>query len=336
LDGSLGLDDGDGGVDILGDYVSTVHETASHVLSVSGVALGHHVGGLEDGVGDLSNGELLVVGLLGGDHGGIRAKHKVDARVGHQVSLELSDIDVQGTIETERGSQGRDDLSNQSVKVGVGGSIDVEGSLADIVDGLIVEHEGNISVLEERVGREHRVVRLNYGSGHLGGGVDAEIELGFLSVVNGESLKEERTETRSCSTTNGVEDEETLETSALIGQLSHSVKAEVDNFLTNGVMTTGIVVGGIFLSSDELLGVEQLTVGSSPDLIDHSGLQIQEDGTGNVLAGTSLREEGVEGIISITNGLVGGHLSIRLDSVLQAIELPAGISDLGTSLSNVD
>jgi len=71
LDGSLGLDGGDGGVDILGDDITSVHEAACHVLSVSGVALGHHGGGLEGGVGDFGNGELFVVGFLGGDDGGV-------------------------------------------------------------------------------------------------------------------------------------------------------------------------------------------------------------------------------------------------------------------------
>jgi len=71
LDGSLGLDGGNGSVDVLGDDVTSVHKAASHVLSVAGVALGHHGGGLEGGVGDLSDGELLVVGLLGGDDGGV-------------------------------------------------------------------------------------------------------------------------------------------------------------------------------------------------------------------------------------------------------------------------
>jgi len=47
LDGSLGLDGGDGGVDILGDDVTSVHKAACHVLSVSWVALGHHGGWLE-------------------------------------------------------------------------------------------------------------------------------------------------------------------------------------------------------------------------------------------------------------------------------------------------
>merc|ERR1719484_29088 len=85
LDGSLGLDGGDGGVDILGDDITSVHEAACHVLSVSGVTLGHHGGGLEGGVGDLGYGELLVVGLLGGDDGGVRGEHEVDSGVGHQV-----------------------------------------------------------------------------------------------------------------------------------------------------------------------------------------------------------------------------------------------------------
>merc|ERR1719371_50573 len=71
LDGSLGLDGGNGGVDVLGDNVTSVHHAAGHVLAVSGVAFGHHGGGLESGVGDLGDGELLVVSFLGRDDGGV-------------------------------------------------------------------------------------------------------------------------------------------------------------------------------------------------------------------------------------------------------------------------
>jgi len=71
LDGSLGLNGGDGGVDILGDDITSVHEATGHVLSVSGVTLGHHGCGLEGGVGNLGNGELFVIGLLGGDDGSV-------------------------------------------------------------------------------------------------------------------------------------------------------------------------------------------------------------------------------------------------------------------------
>lgn len=45
-----------------------------------------------------------------------------------------------------------------------------------------------------------------------------------------------------------------------------------------------------------------------------------------------LTEEGVEGVITSANGLVTWHLAIWLDTVLQTVELPAGITNLHTSL----
>jgi len=336
LDGSLGLDGGDSGVDILGDDITSVHEAAGHVLSVSGVTLGHHGGGLEGRVGDLGHGELLVVGLLGGDDGSVRGKHEMDSGVGDEVSLELGDIDVEGTVESERGSEGGDNLGNESVQVGVGGSLDIKVSSADIVDGLVIEHDGDIGVLKEGVSGEDGVVRLNDGGGDLRRGVDGESKLGFLTVIDGESLEEERSETGSGTSTNSVEDEETLETSALIGELADSVEAEIDDLTSDGVMSSGEVVSGIFLSGDELLGVEKLSVGSGSDLIDNGGLKIEEDGSGNVLTGTSLGEEGVESVVTTSDGLIGRHLTVRLDSVLEAVKLPAGVTDLDTGLSDVD
>ena len=74
---------------------------------------------------------------------------------------------------------------------------------------------------------------------------------------------------------------------------------------------------------------------TSHKLTDDGGLQIDEDGTGDVLDGASLAEEGVERVVTATNGLVTGHLAIRLDTVLQAVQLPAGVTDLDTGLSNV-
>jgi len=64
-----------------------------------------------------------------------------------------------------------------------------------------------------------------------------------------------------------------LQTSAVVCQLADTVQAKVDDLLADGVVTTGKVVGGILLARDELLWVEQLTVGAGPDLIDHSWLQ---------------------------------------------------------------
>ena len=101
LNGSLGLDAGDSTVDILRDNVTSEHHAASHEFTVARVALGKHVGWLEDSVGDLGHRELLVVGLLSRDDRSVRGKHEVDTRVWHKVGLELGNIDVEGTIETE-------------------------------------------------------------------------------------------------------------------------------------------------------------------------------------------------------------------------------------------
>ena len=51
---------------------SPLYEAACHVLSVSWVTLGHHSCWLKSGVGDLGDGELLVVGLLGRDDWSVR------------------------------------------------------------------------------------------------------------------------------------------------------------------------------------------------------------------------------------------------------------------------
>merc|ERR1719461_2204656 len=157
LDCPLGLDGRDGGVDVLRDDVAAVHEAAGHVLAVARVALGHHRGGLERRGGDLPDGELLVVGLLGGDHGGVGGEHEVDARVGDEVGLELRDVDVQGAVEPQGGGQGGDDLSDQPVEVGVGGTLNVERTAADVVDCLVIKHDGYVGVLQQGVGGEDRV-----------------------------------------------------------------------------------------------------------------------------------------------------------------------------------
>ena len=55
-----------------------------------------------------------------------------------------------------------------------------------------------------------------------------------------------------------------------------------------------------------------------------------------MLASVCLTEEGVEGVISSPNSLVTWHLAIGLNAMFQAVELPAGIACLNTSLAKVD
>ena len=59
-----------------------------------------------------------------------------------------------------------------------------------------------------------------------------------------------------------------METGAIVGELANAVEDKVDDFFADGVVTAGEVISGILLSGDQLLRVEQLTVGASADLID--------------------------------------------------------------------
>ena len=51
---------------------------------------------------------------------------------------------------------------------------------------------------------------------------------------------------------------------------------------------------------------------------------------------TSLTEEGVEGVVTAADGFVTWHLTVRLDAMLQTVQLPAAIADLDTSLTYMD
>lgn len=227
-------------------------------------------------------------------------------------------------------------MGDQSVQVGVGGSFDTQTSLADVIDGFIVKHKGNIGVFQEGMGGKHRVVRLNNSGRNLRGWVDAKVELGLLSVISRELFQQQRTKARSGSSTNRVKDQESLETAALVGNLSDSINGVFNDFLSDGVVSSGVVVGRILFAVDQLFRVEKLLVRSSSDFIQDGWFQINKDGSRDVLSLSGLGEEGVERVAFLTEGGVGGHLSVLVNSVFKAEQFPASITKLATSLSNMN
>ena len=50
-------------------------------------------------------------------------------------------------------------------------------------------------------------------------------------------------------------------------QFSDSVENKINHFLSDSVVTTSIVVSGIFFASHQLFWVKELSVGASTDLI---------------------------------------------------------------------
>ena len=124
-------------------------------------------------------------------------------------------------------------LRDKAVKIAVGGSLNVKRAPANVIDSLIVKEKSHISVLQKGVSWENTVVGFNNKSGDLGKWVDSETQLGFLAIINRQTLQKKRTKTRSSASTNSVENKEPLKTSAVISKLPDAVQAQVNNLLAN-------------------------------------------------------------------------------------------------------
>jgi hypothetical protein len=127
-----------------------------------------------------------------------------------------------------------------------------------------------------------------------------------------------------------------LKAGTVIGKFSNTVEYEVDNFLSNSVMTPSVIVSGIFLTTNNLLRMIKLSVSTTPNLVTHSRLKVNVNRTRDVLPSSSLAKKGVKGIIASTDGFVRGHLTIGLNAVLETVQLPASVSGLDTGLAHVD
>ncbi|KAH3661659.1 hypothetical protein OGAPHI_006509 [Ogataea philodendri] len=219
----LRLDHRNGVLNVSVDNVTSVKQTCSHVLTKSWVALDHLVAWLETSSSDFGNG----VGLVGhsglGHHWGVRDQWEVDSWVWHQVGLELVQVNVQRTVESQGCRHGRNNLGNQVVEVVEAWSGNVEVLTAHFVNGLVIDHEGTVSVLQSGVGGQNSVVRLNNRSRHLRSRVNCKLELGLLTVIVGELFQKQRSQSGTGTTSKRVCEQETLQTVTLVGHLSQSV-----------------------------------------------------------------------------------------------------------------
>lgn len=74
---------------------------------------------------------------------------------------------------------------------------------------------------------------------------------------------------------------------------ANAIHAVVNLLLADGVVAASVVVGGILLAADHVLGVEQTAELASPNLVDGGRVQVEEDRPGDVFAVAGLGEEGL-------------------------------------------
>ena len=133
---------------------------------------------------------MLVIGFLSRDDRGVCGQREVDPGIGHQVGLEFSPVDTEGSIKPEERNNGGYNLTNKAVKVSAGWALTIKVSMTD-VDGLVVNHEGTIRVFQGGVGGEDGVVGLHYSCGNRGGWASGELQLGLLAVIDRHSVSRE-------------------------------------------------------------------------------------------------------------------------------------------------
>ena len=225
-----------------------------------------------------------MVSLGSRENRGVGDEREMNTGVRNQVSLELIEINIERTVESQGGSNRRDDLGNQSVEVLKRRTGNVERLAANVIDRLVVNHESTVGVLKGGVGGENGVVGLNNRGRVLGCRVDSKFKLGFLTVVDGKALKKQSTETGTGTTTTGVCEEEALEAGTVVSDTSNSVHDLVNKLLADSVVTTSVVVGSVFLASNELLRVEKVSVLASSHLVNHIGFEIDINGSGNIFS----------------------------------------------------
>ena len=80
-----------------------------------------------------------MVGLIRRDDRGEGSEREVDTGERYQVGLELVQINVQGSIETKRGRDGGNNLSNEAVQVSEAGGGDAQSLLANVVKSFVID-----------------------------------------------------------------------------------------------------------------------------------------------------------------------------------------------------
>lgn len=95
-------------------------------------------------------------------------------------------------------------------------------------------------MFKSRVSSKDGIIRLDDRARELRSWINAELKFRFLAVVSRKPLEKQSTETRASSTSERVENEEALETRAVVCKPPELIHDGVNELFADGVVTTRI------------------------------------------------------------------------------------------------
>ena len=130
---------------------------------MAGVAGGHHVLGVKHLLSQLWDCEGTVLLAAPGRQGGKAGNEEVETREGHHVDGQFAKISVQLARKSKTGGDAGHGSRDEMVEITIGGCAQLQGTEADVVEGLVVDTEALIRVLHQLMHREGGIVWFHHG-----------------------------------------------------------------------------------------------------------------------------------------------------------------------------
>mmetsp|Transcript_33652 Transcript_33652/g.54772 ORF Transcript_33652/g.54772 Transcript_33652/m.54772 type:complete len:474 (-) Transcript_33652:67-1488(-) len=315
-------------------HIATIIHRNSHIFVLFRIKisnLGKKVARRETRLRDGLHIILLRFRFLRCHHRRHRRNHEMQTREGHQVGLELVEVHIQFALETQRRRHRRNHFGDQSVQVVVRRSFAIQPFLANLVNRFVVQHHRDLSVVQQPMRGQQRVVRLHHTRRNGRRRIHFKAQLRLLAIIHGDALQNQGTQTGASTTADRMRQRKPLHIVAVVHQFAQAIVDLVDHLFAHRVMATCEIVRRIFLARQQELRVEDLGVLAVLDVVNHIRLQIHHQVARHILTGASLLIETHERHVLHFTFL----LAIDANRVLGAILLPHSLTQLDTALSHV-
>ena len=205
-----------------------------------------------------------------------------------QVCGDFAEVRVQLAGEPQRARDPAHGGGDQVVQVAERRLGQLKRPKADVVEGLVVEDDALVRVLDQLVQRQGRVVGLDDDVGDFGRGDDREGSHDAIRVLFADFLDQQVAQTRASATAQGMGHLEALQAVRVLGFLADDVHRLVDNLRAFRVVPLGPAVAGAILPEDHVVGSEELADRRRSHRVNDAGLQVDEDGPGHIAAARGL------------------------------------------------